>query len=94
MNKGNLTGNHRHAPGFRSLVAEVITIAVLDFQRKRISEETKTAMRDGREYANSLASKEQQALCQFIFHGPMELMIDLAYLNVNAECIKDKLKND
>ena len=92
--KGNLTGNHRHAPGFRSLVAEVITIAVLDFQRKRIREETKTAMRDGREYANTLASKEQKALFQFIFHGPMDAMIDLAYLNINADCIKDKLKND
>lgn len=90
--KGNLTGNHRHVAGFASLAAEVVTIALLDYRRKRIGEETKTAARDGREYAGDLAKKERDQLRWFIFEGPMDSMLDLANINVNPDCLREELK--
>ena len=89
--KENLTRNHTHKPGYASLAAEVITVAYLDFKRGRLSEESVSAAKDNREYANFVASKEKQQLLWFLFGGGMDLLIDVADLDVNPQCIKERL---
>tara|TARA_R110000824_G_scaffold211342_2_gene397339 strand:- start:249 stop:527 length:279 start_codon:yes stop_codon:yes gene_type:complete len=90
--KGNLGRDHRHVAGFASLAAEIVTIALLDYRRKRIGEETKTATRDGRDYANDLAKKESAQLRWFIFGGAMDSMLDLANLDINPDCIRKEIE--
>lgn len=90
--KGNLTANHRHLPGMRSLAAEVITIALLDYQRKRAPEEAKGAIRDGRVYASSIIMNDRDQLRGFIFGGGMDLLIDLADLRLNGDCIRKEVE--
>ena len=87
-----LKRNHTHKPGYASLAAEVITIAYLDFKRGRLSEESVSAAKDNREYANFVASKEKQQLLWFLFGGGMDLLIELADLNVNPDRIRQELK--
>lgn len=87
----NLRRNHTHRPGYASLAAEVITIAYLDFKRGRLSEESVSAAKGNREYANLVASNEKKQLLWFLFGGGMDLLIDIADLDINPKCIKERL---
>ena len=48
-----------HTLGFESLVAEVITIAILDYKHKRLGEKANSARKDGREYAELWLNKSE-----------------------------------
>lgn len=89
--KENLRRNHTHIPGYASLAAEVITIAYLDFKRGRLSEESISAAKDNREYANLVASNEKKQLLWFLFGGGMDLLVDIADLDINPKCVKERL---
>ena len=82
----------RHEAGCASLVAEVIRVAILDYKQKRITDEAKTAKRDGRKYAGDMMKRDHDNLRQFIFGGAMDVMIDLAGLRVNPEAIRESLE--
>jgi len=91
MKKENLKRNHAHNPGYASLAAEVITVAYLDFKRGRLSEESISAAKDNREYADLVASNEKKQLLWFLFGGGMDLLIDIADLDINPKCVKERL---
>tara|TARA_R110000824_G_scaffold60355_2_gene161425 strand:- start:1279 stop:1566 length:288 start_codon:yes stop_codon:yes gene_type:complete len=90
--KGNLKRDHRHLSGYSSLVSEIVTIALLDYKRKRVSEETTTAIRDRRAYSSDLIKKDRAHLRWFIFSGPMDLLLDLADLNVSPDRIRKEIE--
>lgn len=88
MNKRNHYADSTHHAGFESLVAEVITIAILDYKHKRLGEKANSARKDGREYAELLAEQERSDLRWFIFGGPMDELIALAGLQVDGDAIR------
>jgi hypothetical protein len=90
--KGNLKKNHRHPSGYSSLVSEIVTIAVLDYRRKRISEETTSAIRDRRSCSSNLIKKDRDQLRWFIFNGPMDLLLDLANLKISPDRIRKEIE--
>ncbi|NKB52552.1 MAG: hypothetical protein GKR97_10050 [Rhizobiaceae bacterium] len=90
--KGNLRRNHVHCAGYDSLVAEVIAIALLDYKRKRLGEESASAAKQKREYAKLVADNERTNLNWFLFGGGMDFLVDLAKLNINPDCIREALK--
>tara|TARA_R110000824_G_C14762943_1_gene630019 strand:- start:245 stop:532 length:288 start_codon:yes stop_codon:yes gene_type:complete len=90
--KGNLKRDHRHLSGYSSLASEIITIALLDFRRKRVSEETTSAIRDRRACSSDLIKKDRAHLRWFIFSGPMDFLLDLANLNVSGDRIREEIE--